>query len=312
MKELVLPHYAIENSAECTFFYRGLNDTYQVSAKDRRFALRLYRHRWRTEEQIRGEIGALLHLAERGVPVPSPIPRIDGEWLTAVDAPEGRRWAVLFRWVDGDQPRYIEPAHASLYGQTAARLHIAGDSLPSNAGRAALDASYLLDEPAAALRPALKTRPLLLSRFDALVERVAARLERAREELWDWGFCHGDLHCGNAHVDSDRFGLFDFDCCGVGWRVYDLATYRWASRLRGVADRAWKPFIDAYLQVRPEAAANVEHVSLFVVLRQIWLHGYYAWNAVEGGAGYQSDRFLGELVAFLEELESEVGVSITS
>jgi Ser/Thr protein kinase RdoA (MazF antagonist) len=134
---------------------------------------------------------------------------------------------------------------------------------------------------------------------------VRARLVCGQERLWDWGFCHGDLHDGNAHVDGERLTLFDFDCCGPGWRVFDLATYRWAARLRQVEEQAWKPFVEAYLQVRPAAASTIELVPLFVILRHIWLQGYHVWNSVEAGANFQSDGFFEHLVGFCEQIESE-------
>jgi Ser/Thr protein kinase RdoA (MazF antagonist) len=177
--------------------------------------------------------------------------------------------------------------------------------LPSGSGRVPLDLRHLLETPVARLRPPLASQPELLGRFDALVERVATRFEGLRSRLWDWGFCHGDLHAGNALVDGERLALFDFDCCGPGWRLYDLATYRWAARLRRVDAQAWSPFIEAYLAMRPKAADSIEHVPLFIVLRQIWLQGYYASNAPEGGVSYQSDGYFEGLVSFLEKLESE-------
>lgn len=225
-------HYDFDDSVECTLFNRGLNDTYRVSFQNRQFALRLYRSRWRTRPAVMAEVAALLHLAGKGVPVAAPVARTDGEQVTDIDAPEGSRWAVLFNWVKGDEPIYRNETHARLYGRLAAQLHIAGDDLPTDAGRSPLDLSYLLQRPLESLRPELKSRPAIAARFDALVDRVRARMDNAKERLWDWGFCHGDLHCGNARIDDQQLSLYDFDCCGPGWRVYDLATYRWAARLR--------------------------------------------------------------------------------
>ena len=305
IRQLLLSQYDFDESVECVFFNRGLNDTYLVSVQDRRFALRLYRSRWRTREAVMGEVAALLHIGSKGIPVATPVARSDGELVTDVDAPEGPRWAVLFNWVKGGEPIYRNETHARLYGTLAAQLHIAADDLPSSAGRSSLDMDYLLERPLESLRPALKSRPLIAARFDAVVDRVRARVERAKERLWDWGFCHGDLHFGNAHVDGQQLSLYDFDCCGPGWRVYDLATFRWAARLRQFEAGAWKPFSEAYLEVRPAAASTLELVPLFVILRHIWLQGYHAWNSVESGSSFQSDEYFDRLVAFCEHVESE-------
>ena len=305
IRQLLLAHYDLDDSVECTFFNRGLNDLYLVSLLDRQFALRLYRSRWRTREAVMGELAALLHLGGKGMPVATPVARSDGELVTDVTAPEGPRYAVLFNWVKGAEPIYRNETHARLYGSLAARLHIAGDDLPSTTGRTPLDLNYLLEHPLESLRPGLKSRPSLAARFDSLLDRVRKRMENARERLWDWGFCHGDLHCGNAHIDGEQLSLYDFDCCGPGWRVYDLATYRWAARLRQFEGGAWKPFSEAYLEARPAAAETLELVPLFVILRHIWLQGYHAWNAVEDGSSFQSDGYFEHLVTFCEHLESE-------
>ncbi len=305
IRQQILPHYHLGKSVECRLYNRGLNDTYLVSASERQFALRLYRSRWRTREAVTGELAALLHLGKKGIPLATPIARSDGELVTDVAAPEGPRQAVLFHWVKGEEPRYMNATHAQLYGSVAARLHVAGDDLPSSGARIPLDLDYLLNRPLESLRPALRPHPSLAARFDALMDRVRARVEGAQERLWDWGFCHGDLHGGNAHVDGESLALYDFDCCGPGWRVYDLATYRWAARLRRVEEQAWSPFIAAYLQIRPAAASTVDLVPLFIILRHVWLQGYFAWNSAEAGVGFQSATYFEQLVTFCERLESE-------
>lgn len=304
IQQLVLPHYEIGHSAECTLFNRGLNDTYQVRANGAQFALRLYRSRWRDREAITQELATLLHLRAKGIPLAAPIARSDGEFITQLAAPEGTRHAALFHWVHGEQPRYINPTHARLHGAVAARLHIAGDDLSSNRIRR-LDADFLLEQPVTQLRPAFARHPSSAARFEALVERTRRRLEQAREQLLDWGLCHGDMHFGNAHVEGDQLRLFDFDLCGPGWRIYDLATYRWAARLRNVEQRAWKPFIEAYQELRHVTAGELELVPLFVLLRHIWLQGYHAWDAVEAGSSYQTEPYFEQFVAFCERCESE-------
>ena len=305
IKQLVLSHYTLDAPVECTLFKRGLNDTYLVSVQDRQFALRLYRSSWRTREAVVGEVAALLHIGSKGLPVAMPVARSDGELVTDVNAPEGPRWAVLFHWVKGEEPTYRNETHARLYGRLAAQLHIAGDDLPSSVARSPLDLDYLIQRPLESFRPALKSRPLLAARFDAIVDRVRTRMEGAKERLWDWGFCHGDLHFGNAHIDGQQLSLYDFDCCGPGWRLYDLATYRWAARLRQFEGGAWKPFIEAYLEVRPAAASTLGLVPLFVILRHIWLQGYYVGNSAEEGISFQSDGYFEYLVTFCEHIESE-------
>jgi len=74
--------------------------------------------------------------------------------------------------------------------------------------------------------------------------KVRHRIEAVQPQL-NFGFCHGDLHGGNAAFDGDTITMFDFDCCGVGWRAYDIAVYRWLLDMRSTTSN-WKPFLDAY------------------------------------------------------------------
>jgi Ser/Thr protein kinase RdoA (MazF antagonist) len=307
---IVLPHYGYGRSVQCTLFNAGQNDTYHVRAAEHAYALRLYRT-GRSLDGIKEELAALLHLRAKEVPVAAPIARLDGEFVTAVDTPEGTRFAALFDWVGGEQPRYINAAHATLYGSVAAQLHTAGDDLllgsmgqPSNRARPHHDLNYLLERPAASLRPAIARYPSWAARFEPLIERLKTRLEQAQGRLTDWGFCHGDLHGGNALVAGDHLHLVDFDFCGAGWRVYDLATYRWAARLRGVEEQAWKPFSAAYLHFRPAAASDLELAPLFVILRELWLQGYFASRTAQSGNGFQDERYFEHIVTFCERAES--------
>ncbi len=327
---ILLPHYGYGNSVECVLFARGQNDTYQVRAGEHTFALRLYRI-GHSLEGVTEELSALLHLHSNAVPVAAPVARTDGEFVTALDAPEGTRHAALFRWVAGEQPRYINAEHAALYGSVAARMHTAGDALqvppagdslanrsvtnrsvrapmgwPSNTARPPHDLGYLLERPVVTLRPVIGRFPTWVARFEALVERLKTRCEQARGQLSDWGFCHGDLHCGNARVAGNQLALIDFEFCGSGWRVYDLATYRWAARLRNVEEQAWKPFSEAYLQLRPSARGDLGLVPLFVILREIWLQGYFATHAAASGNGFQNEGYVEWLITSYERAESEL------
>jgi Ser/Thr protein kinase RdoA (MazF antagonist) len=65
-------------------------------------------------------------------------------------------------------------------------------------------------------------------RFEVLSrEHDRASFRSSREDL-EVGSCHGDLHGWNAHIDQNMaLTVYDFDCCGVGWRAYDIAVFRW-------------------------------------------------------------------------------------
>src|SRR5688500_499926 len=108
------------------------------------------------------------------------------------------------------------------------------------------------------------------------------------------GFCHGDLHGGNACETGGAFTFYDFDCCGWGYRAYDLAVFPWAFAVRReTAERVkamGRAFLKGYARRRTLGPADVEAIAAFVAIRQIWLMGLhiglgdrFAWGWINDG-----------------------------
>ena len=115
-----------------------------------------------------------------------------------------------------------------------------------------IDLKHLVDAPLSNIEPHLKYRPQdfeYLKNFGAQMKhRIDSLLST---EPGVYGFCHGDHHGGNVHIDAaGHMTVFDFDCYGHGWRAYDIAVFRWALVLRygiagtgkGKATRHWNAF----------------------------------------------------------------------
>jgi Ser/Thr protein kinase RdoA (MazF antagonist) len=305
IKRLVVQHYDFDESVECTFFCRGVSDTYLLSSPAGRFAFKVHRTNWRAREAILWEMAALIHMGGKGVEVAMPVPRRDGEFITELRAPEGLRSAVLFHWANGHAPEYTDSAHALQYGRLVAKLHTAGDDLPPNGSRPKMDMEYLFAKPLARIRSRLRDLPSVAARLTALEERTLIQVRRAEKELGDWGFCHGDVWANNARIDGNRLVLFDFDFCGSGWQVFDLASYRWHARYVDLEQASWKPFIEGYLQIRPAAASSLEFIGLFMILKHLWTTAHWIGRLPETGAYFLSDQSLENLVPFCEKIESE-------
>src|SRR5215467_1422020 len=109
--------------------------------------------------------------------------------------------------------------------------------------------------------------------------RIAAtlreRLSRLAMEPLDTGFCHGDVHDGNAFITEEQsITFFDFDCCGRGWRAYDLAVFRWSLEALGLTPAAigalWEAFLTGYREVRVVGQSDLAALPYFMIVRQVW------------------------------------------
>lgn len=285
----ILREYEVGELRGAEFLARGLNDTFRVRASDRSYAFRVYRAGWRSQSEIEYEVDILLHLHRKGIAVSTPIAGKDGRLLYPIEQPEGLRYAVLFTYAEGEQSGALSETRARLFGTATAELHAASDGFLSDHARFGLDLDHLIDEPLTVTLPFLAHRPDDQQYLKELAPRIRHRIE-AVQALLEFGFCHGDLHGFNAAFDREAVTMFDFDCCGVGWRAYDVAVYRWLLEMRTLTSN-WKPFLDAYKERRPLAEIDLSAVPLFVAARYIWILGLHTGHASFLGRSFINDQY---------------------
>ena len=109
----------------------------------------------------------------------------------------------------------------------------------------------------------------------AIVTDVGARVRNELDALGTggavWGLTHADLHIGNLLIDHGRVGVIDFDDCGWGYYLLDVATV--LSSLRRVVSDAHTyatlraAYLAGYAEVRALPAALDAQLATFTVLR---------------------------------------------
>jgi Ser/Thr protein kinase RdoA (MazF antagonist) len=303
--EHLFTQYPFEGPVEVTFYMLSVSDTYLLTTPASKFFLKVYRAGWRSQEALAQEIAAIEHAHARGVKVAVPIARRDGSWITYIRAPEGIRPAILFPWIKGRAPEYTDPRHAAAFGTAIAQLHLACEDFNRYDARPRFDLDFLFRRPIERIRSRLQELPAVAARLERLAVRLESRLSQVEGRLTDWGFCHGDIWADNARIDGDDLVLFDFDFFGPGWRVSDLAAYRWHARLKGSESIAWEAFSTAYLRVRPSAEQSLQYSDIFVMLRHLWFKAHNINRAFDVGAYLLTDAFLEDTVSFCEKLEAE-------
>src|SRR5205814_764526 len=118
----------------------------------------------------------------------------------------------------------------------------------------------------------------------------------------DRGFCHGDFHGGNASQAEDgTLTFYDFDCCGPGWRAYDVAVFRWPCEQDRKARKCWPAFLEAYREIRPLGEADEAATAFFDCARELWHLALHVGNGRRWGYGWNAfnDRYLDHKMGFL-------------
>lgn len=305
----VLTDYGLGAIEDCRLYFVGINDTYQVrTQKGKTYYLRVYRSRWRSLSDVEYELDALVHLHERGVAVARPLPCQHGQYVRKLLAPEGWRCAVLFTEAPGVEPSYDEDperkAHA--YGQAVARLHGALQDFASPHARFHVDVDHLIDAPLRHIGPVLSQRARDWTYLQQFAWTVRQQILDLPADQLERGFCHGDLQGFHHRIAKDGTMTFiDFDCCGFGYRAYDLAVFRWSSRLDDKEHVWWGPYLEGYREVRPLNDLDLKAIPLFVCARYIWHMGLHTENAHDWGYGGLGDAYFDKRLQYLRALEAD-------
>lgn len=304
--EKVVSNYPLGNVRNCILWERGFNDTYKIETECNDYILRVYRCDRRTLEDIEFEVGVLLHLESRNVSVSFPLGRIDGEYITAVSTAEGVRYAIVTRYAEGAPFTYGSLSEAFLYGEHVAMVHVATDGFESKYDRKILDGKYLIEDPVHSILRLPGIRLEYKEYIEVLGRKLSVHLEEMSRNNLDYGFCHGDFHGWNAHHTGDDVEFFDFDFCGFGLRAYDLATFRWAARLRDKETERWEEFVRGYRSKRAIESVDLDLTAVFMAIRDIWLIGQHIGSTAVSGRNWINNDYFEKRIKFLQKLEIEI------
>jgi Ser/Thr protein kinase RdoA (MazF antagonist) len=197
----------------------------------RAFALRVHRRGYQSRPSVRSELQWMEALRQAGVETPVPRRGADGELVQVVAAAEGEAPYLcdVLAWLEGSPLAASDsPDVLRTLGALNARIHRQARAwrLPEGFERQRWDEDGMLG--ARPLWGDYRELALLGSRERALLERAAARVhERLRRHGQTpdrFGLIHADLMPENILVCGGEPCVIDFDDCGFGWFLYDLAT----------------------------------------------------------------------------------------
>lgn len=307
--EKILPDYKIPAAYKCEFWARGFNDTYKVFTKNGNYSLRVYRHGWRSLSDIEFEIEALVFLNNAGAEVAYPIEKREGGYIIPIGAPEGIRYVILTKWIEGLTPDYETPGNAFRYGKSVAKMHTLSSGFQSKYERYKIDLDHLLHRPIESIKKYISHRKgdvKLLEDYESILSRVVSSI--SFQEL-DFGFCHGDIHGHNAHDLNGVISHFDFDFCGYGCRAYDLATFKWSAKLWKKELEWWPDFLDGYRSERNISENNLTLIEPYIAIRDIWLLGLHIDDAQDMSIGWLNDKYIDKRMELLKNVVGSIAAT---
>lgn len=264
----------LQLSENATFLLKVLTDGRP------RQVMRVSRIGYHSVKEIEAELQWLLRLQSGNrVKAVCPLPNGQGRFLTVTKA-EGQEYVcVVFSYLEGYHPDAADTVRArrDFYeiGRIAALLHedIAEWSGAGTLDRPRWDWEHMVGRQGL-LGDWRQCRDLTRQQYDLLDEtccRIRRRLISYGEREDNFGLIHSDLRAANLLKKDGVMQVLDFDDCGFGWHLYDLAgTFSFLEdniRLEQWV-RAW---LEGYETVLPLRKEDIREIPTMIMARRIQL-----------------------------------------
>ena len=285
-----LDHWGLSGATLELIKYRE-NAVFKVENGRFTGALRMHRHGYHSDDELRSELQWAQALSDAGISVPDLVPTRSGDMFVrhSGDGLPGDVQVDLFHWIDGEplgsveegvsNEDEVEKTFAAL-GELAARVHnqAAAWTLPEGFTRHAWDADGLAGE-----------NPFW-GRFweiEAATPEQAAILSRCRQRLFEdlgklprtadnYSMIHADFAAENVMIDGSEVRLIDFDDAGFGWHLFELATALFFIQGEPYFAKARTALIDGYRKHRALSDSELELLPLYFLARGTtyvgWVH----------------------------------------
>lgn len=281
-----LSDYGLEDARLQPLLYVN-NATFRVEAPDGKlYALRLHRPGNKRIEWIQSELEFLRTIQlETPLCAPAPIALPDGSLLTqiTIDGLDQPLVCTLFDWIDGQLIQWdtISAEQVRQAGAYLAQLHNFSMQFipPPHFARPRLDWEGLFGEESP-YNPGEGAAIFTLAQrnvFAQVEARVGQVMDTLGQKPKTFGLIHADFIVKNFLFNDNSLCAIDFDDCGWGYYLYDLAPL--LTQMKGephyaaIADAYW----EGYTGVRPLSNQDRAHLEAFIAARHLascrWIAG---------------------------------------
>jgi Ser/Thr protein kinase RdoA (MazF antagonist) len=299
------------------FVSHGENTTFRVTSPTTDYLLRVHRPNRHgrgvdSAEAIRSELQWLEALRDSAdVSVPAPVRTRDGGMTVTAGETEVRVCSLL-RWMDGRiRNASPHPVHLQRLGHAMAKLHDHAErwAIPPGFTRMRWDREGFFGDRmeyggvgSADCWNLLPTG--VRGAFHRVEDRVATTMAELGEGPDAFGLIHADLHLENALFAGDGVRLIDFDDCGFGYWLYDIAVSLWELRHLGTYPTFRDAFIAGYREQRRLTDDRLdERIDTFIAAREVAFGLWYAGTAqVNPRFRDRFDRTMDGIAKSLEQL----------
>lgn len=304
---LAIHSYAFTQPQAVTLLNYSENAMYLItdSITSEKRILRVGRPNYHSKSEIQSEIAWLKSVDETTtVEVPSPILGKDGDYVQTIILANNPQeyYCTMFTFLEGvapdaDNEKELIKIFAHI-GEITAHFHehvIKNWQQFQTFHRPTWNYETILGEKPkwAKWQDGLAITPERKKLFERVSKTIQSRLERFGKEPTRFGLIHADLRDANLLIEDDRIKVIDFDDCGFGWYLYDLA-----SSLSFIEHKPYVPqlihaWLKGYRRVRSLTKEEENEIPTFIMMRRLqlisWIGSRDNETARELGSRYTVD-----------------------
>jgi Ser/Thr protein kinase RdoA (MazF antagonist) len=137
-----------------------------------------------------------------------------------------------------------------------------------------------------------------LEKAAGIIQRRLKKYGRTRN---NFGLIHADLRLANILIDGTILKVIDFDDCGYGWYMHDLASAVSFIETRPITKQLVINWIAGYQKITPLDQADLDEVDTFIMQRRLQLLGWLTSHSESTPAKALGVGFTDNTVMLAEE-----------
>ncbi|RFU60885.1 phosphotransferase enzyme family protein [Peribacillus glennii] len=258
------------------------NATYLVEDCSNKYILRASRPGYHTKPEIESELVWLntIH-ANTSIEVHLPVPNKKGEYIQTITFENDPQeyYCTMFTFLKGDPPDEETESelirHFEKLGEITAQLHEHSINWSKTEGfqRPFWDFETILGQNPkwGRWQDGIGITQERAALFQQVSDTIKQRLERFGKGRNKFGMIHADIRLANFIIEGQRIKVIDFDDCGFGWYLFDLAA-----SLSFIEHKAFVPglihsWLRGYRKVRPLSKQEQQEIPTFIMMRRLML-----------------------------------------
>ena len=260
------------------------------------YALRIRKMTEAYREQLASEL-VILHAFSQstGAVIPVPLPTCQGELFCTTERDGVPYVGTVFSWVPGVSmaPAEIRESHMIAMGRATARFHQFSSTYAPPPGfvRPVYGDEWFFGQNAWSGSPTFirQLEPRDAQRLFDARDSIRAGLQKIPENASSFGLIHYDLHVGNFLFQDGQANMIDFDECGFGFYLFDVAHI--------LFEFIGQPGFDTFRAAAISACTNAtddngmnDQLNLFLALQSMayvnWLNRIFLRDGNKDAAKY--------------------------